>query len=102
LAVHVVVAVHQDGHAAAHRADDRLDRPVHAGERERIGQVVEARPEKPPCGLDLAIAALHQNPGQGQRQMQGRRERAHFRLIRRRRDHPPKRQGGQRGHDSAA
>jgi tetratricopeptide (TPR) repeat protein len=46
LAVHVVVAVHQDRHAAPHRAGDDLHGLVHPRERERIGQIGQIRAMK--------------------------------------------------------
>jgi hypothetical protein len=61
-AVHVVVTVHGNPLAPGNRRQDALDGVVHAGEAERVMEVVERRREEPAGGVEIAQAADGEQP----------------------------------------
>jgi hypothetical protein len=70
LAVHVIVAVNEQRPSRAHRGGHEGDGAVHVRQIVRVGERVERGPEEPPGALRGAVAALHQQPGEGLRQTQ--------------------------------
>ena len=88
LAVHVVVAVHQDRHGGAHSARHELDRALHVEPGEGVGEALEAGPEERLGALGSREPALHQDGGQRLRDMQLVGERGREAGIRRRGDCP--------------
>ena len=88
LAVHVVVAVHQDRHGGAHGARHELDRALHVEPGEGVGEALEAGPEERFGALGSREPALHQDGGQGLGDMELVGERGREPGIRRRGDRP--------------
>lgn len=89
LAIHVVVAVHQNALAGTHGRHDHGHRLRHSSETVRIGQGFELGAEEGLDGGWLTETALHEQCGKWQRQLERRSEGARLGAIRRRGDAPP-------------
>jgi hypothetical protein len=101
LPVHVVVAVDQDASAGPHGAYDGVHSLAHAGERMRIGQVVQQRAQEAACCRLRAVTALHQQGGQGRRKPEGRGQRLNLGLIRLRHHSPAQHWRGKDAHHAS-
>ena len=88
LAVHVVVAVHQDGAAGAHGSGDGVHRFCHAGEDEGIGEIAERGTEIVARALHVGLTTLHQKGRQRLRQVQPLGQLEHETPVRPRSHHP--------------
>ncbi len=67
LAVHIVVAVHQDALPSANRRRDHVDRCRHASECAGVGQRIEPRAQERSYRTWFVVSALHQKRGERQR-----------------------------------
>ena len=80
LAVHVVIAVHQDRPLLADRTGQQLERDIHVGPAVRVGQALEIGAQESFGELGGPEAALHQNGRKRVRNAQLRRQ--HARRVR--------------------
>ena len=94
LAVHVVVAVHEDRMSGAHRTHHEVQGDPHVRQEEGVHQAGELRPQECLCGRWSAVAALHQQRRERERNVQLRRERVCDCGIRRSGDGPASREWG--------
>ena len=92
LAVHVVVAVHEDRMSGAHRTHHEVQGDPHVRPVEGVRQAGELRPQECLCGRWSAVAALHQQRRERERNVQLRRERVCDCGIRRSGDGPASRE----------
>ena len=96
LAVHVVIAVDQDGAARPHSGRDGVHRLGDAGERHGVGQGGDVGPEEAAGGRLGVLAPLHQQRGQRGREPELRGQAVDGGRIGTRGDHPAQ---GRRGKD---